>query len=103
MIICIIEFGVKPGKEEANTALGNALLPNLENIDGFISKETFESRSNPGKLISLSYWRDQDSLDRWNADRDHMKSKILGIKEIFSYYKIVISQMIKERNWESSK
>ncbi|MHA1536610.1 MAG: antibiotic biosynthesis monooxygenase family protein [Alphaproteobacteria bacterium] len=101
MIACIIEFGIKPGMEARNQEMVELLLSQMHRIDGFISKETFDSRNNPGKVITLSYWRDEAALAGWNEDADHRKAMALGVKEIFSHYQIQISEVSRERQWQA--
>lgn len=47
------------------------LKPELEKIDGFISVERFESLYEPGKLLSLSFWRDEEAVAAWRNQAEH--------------------------------
>ena len=62
MLMCVIEFGTLPGMDERNRALVAELMVEARKNDGFISKEAFTSRDNPGKVITISYWRDEEAL-----------------------------------------
>lgn len=99
MLACLIEFGVVPGKEEQNQALVKDLLVEAGTIDGFISKESFTSRDTPGKVITLSYWKDADSLRAWMRNAEHRKAIPLGKKELFTHYTIQIADITSERTW----
>lgn len=101
MIACTIEFGVKSGKEEKLKDVLENLLSQMHRIDGFISKESFDSRNNPGKVLTISYWRDEDALEGWNNDPDHREAMHLGIKELFTHYNIQISKITRARNWQA--
>ena len=57
MIVCVIEYAVEPGMEARNIEMVQMLLPVVAEIDGFISKETFDSRNNPGKILTISILR----------------------------------------------
>ena len=43
----------------------------LQGIDGFISIERCESLAEPGKLLSLSFWRDEAAVAAWRARPHH--------------------------------
>ena len=55
MMAVIFEVQPAPGQQDAYLGAAAALRPLLEQIDGFISIERFESLSEPGKLLSLSF------------------------------------------------
>lgn len=99
MLVCLIEFGTAPGKEEQNRALVKELLVEARTIDGFISKESFTSRDTPGKVITLSYWKDADSLRAWMRNAEHRKAIPLGKKELFTHYTIQIAEITSDRTW----
>ena len=61
MIAVIFEVWPRPERRGVDPDVAAALRPELEAMDGFISVERFESLSEPGKLLSLSFWRDESS------------------------------------------
>lgn len=95
MIACIIEFGVRPGMEAEHQRLLAQLMAKVATIDGFVSKEAFQSRSDPAKVITISMWRDEAALARWNADPDHQAAMAAG-KTIFSHYRIQIAEIRRD-------
>ena len=99
MLVCLIEFGVVPGKEEYNRALVAELMVEAKTIDGFISKEAFTSRDNPEKIITISYWKDADSLRMWMRNSEHRKAIPLGKKELYTHYTIQIAEITSEKHW----
>ncbi len=100
MIVCIIEFGVRPGMEQKNIDMVRELLVEVATMDGFISKETFDSRNTPGKLLTVSYWRDEESLHAWMRNGVHLKAIPLGKREIYSYYNIRVAAVERENIWQ---
>ena len=100
MLVCIIEFGTLPGMEERNKALVTELLVHARRLDGFISKESFTSRDTPGKVITLSYWRDAASLQAWMHDPEHRKAIPRGRSELFSHYTIQIAEITSDKQWQ---
>ena len=73
-------FEVLPAEGHAKDYFEAAanLKPMLEKIDGFISVERFESLANPGKYLSLSFWRDENSVKAWRNTAEHRMTQDLG-------------------------
>lgn len=99
MIACIIEFAIRPGVEERRDQLVRELMEAVVTVDGFISKETFESRDKPGKLITLSYWRDADGLRAWMKHPAHARNVVVGKRSVFSYYRIQVASVTRDIDW----
>lgn len=99
MIACIIEFIIRPGAEGRRDQLVRELMEAVVTVDGFISKETFESRDKPGKLITLSYWRDADGLRAWMKHPAHARNVIVGKRSVFSYYRIQVASVTRDIDW----
>ena len=101
MLVCVIEFGTRPGMEERVAALLAELLVEAGKIDGFVSKESFVSKNRPDKTISLSYWRDDAALDAWMANAAHRRAIKTGNEELFSHYTIQIARVVREKSWDA--
>ena len=65
-----------------------ALRHILERIDGFISIERFESLTEPGKILSLSFFRDEAAVAAWRKTEDHRRAQGAGRSEIFANYRL---------------
>ncbi len=91
-------FEVQPHQERKNQYLELAaeLRPLLEQIDGFISIERFESLSTPGKLLSLSFWRDEQAVKSWRNLEQHRNTQNLGRNEVFQDYRLRIAGVIRD-------
>lgn len=91
-------FEVVPHPERRGVYLDTAahLKPLLEKIDGFVSVERFESRTHPGKWLSLSYWRDAEALAAWRRDPDHVKGMAAGKRDVFADYRIVVAAVERD-------
>ena len=59
MIAVIFEVEPSPGRTDDYLEIAASLRPMVEDIDGFISIERFQSLVNPEKILSLSYWREK--------------------------------------------
>ena len=100
MIAVIFEVAFKPGKFDDYYELAMSLKPEAEKIDGFISVERFASTTTQGKYVSISYWRDEDAVAQWKADLKHKAAQDKGKAEIFSDYRILVTEVIRDYGLE---
>jgi heme-degrading monooxygenase HmoA len=96
MIAVIFEVWPAEGQRQDYLDIAADLRPLLEEIDGFISIERFESLSNPGKILSLSIWRDEESVRRWRNLEEHRKVQAAGRASIFADYRLRVAQVIRD-------
>jgi heme-degrading monooxygenase HmoA len=91
-------FVVQPRQERWNDYLDLAkyLKPKLEAVDGFIHNERFESKRTPGRLLSLSTWRDEKSVIRWRTQGEHHGVQQKGRFEIFEDYHLRVGEIIHD-------
>ncbi len=78
MIAVIFEVWPASGRKDDYLAIAATLRAELEKIDGFISVERFQSLTDPDKLLSLSFWRDEDAVQRWRNEVHHRESQAAG-------------------------
>jgi heme-degrading monooxygenase HmoA len=90
MYAVIFEVEPKEGRRNDYLEIAAALRPELDKIDGFLSIERFESLTNKGKLLSLSFWRDEAAVMRWREQLDHRAAQAKGRAEIFADYRISV-------------
>jgi heme-degrading monooxygenase HmoA len=96
MIAVIFEVWPKPERRQAYLDLAADLRRHLETIDGFVSVERFESLSEPGKLLSLSFWRDEAALDTWRNLAEHRQAQAQGRDAIFADYRLRVAGVIRD-------
>jgi len=77
-----------------------ALRPRLERIEGFISIERFQSLSDPGKILSLSFWRDDTAIAEWRRVEAHRAAQARGRGELFADYRLRIAAVIRDYGME---
>jgi heme-degrading monooxygenase HmoA len=99
MIACIIEFDVKPGRDEDRARLLAELFVEIRRLPGFVAKETFEDVDRPGRRITISYWQDADALRDWMRNAAHRRAISQGKRDIFSHYNIRIATIERETDW----
>jgi len=96
MIAIIFEVFPAEGKRSAYLDHAATLRPLFENMDGFISVERFESLTTPGKLLSLSFWRDEAAVAAWRNDPAHRKAQAMGRKGMFADYRLRVVSVIRD-------
>ena len=96
MIAVLFEVEPSPGRRDEYLALAAALKPELERIDGFISVERFESLATPGKLLSLSFFRDEAAVAAWRNRPGHRATQAKGRGGVFSDYRLRIAAVIRD-------
>lgn len=91
-------FEVRPTDEGRQRYFDIAaeLRPLLADIDGFISIERFESLSEPGKFLSLSFWRDEAALAEWRKLEPHRAAQARGRDELFADYRLRVAGVIRD-------
>jgi heme-degrading monooxygenase HmoA len=72
------------------------LRPLLDEIDGFISIERFESLSEPGKILSLAFWRDEKAVETWRQLKKHRAAQSYGREKAFKDYRLRIAGVIRD-------
>lgn len=96
MIAVIFEVLPKGGRRETYLGIAAHLRPQLNEIDGFISIERFESLSEPGKILSLSFWRDESAIQAWRRSEEHRSAQAAGRADIFVEYRLRIAGVIRD-------
>src|SRR5580698_3684826 len=96
MIAVIFEVWPKPEHKQQYLDLAAELKPILQTIDGFISVERFESLTEPGKILSLSFFRDEAAVAAWRNVEDHRRAQAKGRGGVFRNYRLRIAGVIRD-------
>ena len=96
MIAVIFEVIPAPGRRQEYLDIAAGLRPALENMDGFISIERFESLTDPGKVLSLSIWRDEEAVKRWRQFEGHRLAQAKGRGGIFADYRLRVASVVRD-------
>ncbi len=96
MIAVIFEVQPHPEFKHEYLEIAASLRPLLEQIDGFISIERFESLSTPGKILSLSFFRDETAVHAWRSLEQHRGAQAKGRTKIFDDYRLRIAGVIRD-------
>ncbi len=96
MIAVIFEVVPHPDQRDAYLAAAAGLRAQLEAMDGFVSVERFESLNQPGKLLSLSFWRDEEAVRRWRNMPDHRQVQRAGRDHVFAGYRLRVAAVLRD-------
>src|SRR5262245_16413445 len=96
MIAVIFEVWPKGERKQEDLDLAAALRPSLEKIDGFISIERFESLTEPGKILSLSFFRDEAAVQAWRNLAAHRSAQAKGRAGVFANYRLRVAGVIRD-------
>lgn len=96
MIAVIFEAWPHPDRRDEYLDLAAALRPRLAEIDGFLSIERFESLSEPGKLLSLSFWRDEAAVAEWRRVEAHRRAQARGRGGVFTQYRLRVAAVARD-------
>jgi heme-degrading monooxygenase HmoA len=96
MIAVIFEVLPCAGHRQEYLDAAARLRPELERIDGFLAIERFESLSQPGKILSLSFWRDEEAVRAWRNHGLHRETQALGRERVFDDYRLRVASVMRD-------
>lgn len=96
MIAVIFEVQPQQGQRQTYFDTAAELRTQLERIDGFISIERFESLSQPGKILSLSFWRDEAAVAQWRNLESHRRAQAQGRGGVFADYRLRVAHVVRD-------
>ena len=96
MIAVIFEVVPAEGQRDTYLDIAAGLVPHLREMDGFISVERFQSLADPGKLLSLSVFRDEAALEQWRSLEAHCAAQKAGRDTLFADYRLRIASVMRD-------
>lgn len=96
MIAVIFEAVPLPDRTDAYLDAAAHLRPLLAQVDGFISIERFQSLGEPGKILSLSFWRDEEAVRQWRNLEAHRRVQDAGRRAVFADYRLRVAQVLRD-------
>jgi heme-degrading monooxygenase HmoA len=96
MIAVIFEVRPHPGRQQEYLDTAASLRPLLAGIDGFVSVERFQSLTEPDKILSLSFWRDEEAVRRWRSLEAHRAAQAAGREDIFAAYRLRVASVLRD-------
>ena len=96
MFIVVFEVHPRPEHRESYLQVAARLKPALTACDGFLENERFTSSDDDGKVLSVSTWRDEQSLIRWRSHGDHRRAQEQGRAGLFENYRLRVGEILLE-------
>jgi heme-degrading monooxygenase HmoA len=96
MIAVIFEVTPARDRTQEYLDLAASLRPELERFDGFISIERFSSLTTEGKILSLSFWRDEEAVQRWRNFERHRLAQARGRSGVFLDYRLRVAAVVRD-------
>jgi heme-degrading monooxygenase HmoA len=96
MIAVIFEVWPAEGRKQTYLDIAANLKPELERIDGFISIERFQSLTDETKLLSLSFWRNEEAVKAWRNVEHHRQAQAAGRSGVLRDYRLRVAAVIRD-------
>jgi heme-degrading monooxygenase HmoA len=96
MIAVVFEVRPRAGCLEKYLEIASTLRKELETIDGFVSIERFQSLNEPDKVLSLSFWRDERSVEQWRRRSAHRDAQARGRETLFEDYRLRVARVLRD-------
>lgn len=96
MVAVLFEVMLADGMQERYLEMAGRLRPLLEQIDGFISVERFQSLSTPQKLLSLSFWESEQAVRAWREQEEHRQAQQQGRDGWFADYRLRVVSVLRD-------
>lgn len=96
MIAIIFEVWPDPDHKGEYLDIAASLKADLEQVEGFISVERFESLTTPGKILSLSFFADDDAVGRWRMSHAHREAQSAGRDGVFTDYRLRVASVLRD-------
>ena len=96
MVTVIFEVWPHPEHRDGYLNWAAELKEELVRMEGFLSIERFQSLTDPGKLLSLQFWRDEECLARWRNLEAHRAAQSAGRRTMFKEYRLRIAEVVRD-------
>lgn len=96
MIAIIFEVTPAEGRKQAYLDIAATMRPLVEQVEGFISVERFQSLTNPDKLLSISFFEDEAAVDRWRQLEKHRAAQEAGRGGLFAGYRLRVAHVLRD-------
>lgn len=96
MIAVIFEVIIAEGRKDEYLDIAALMRPLIDEVEGFISVERFQSLTNPDKLLSLSFFEDEAAVERWRQLAGHRNAQSKGRAGVFSDYRLKVTHVLRD-------
>ena len=103
MIAVLFELQPGPGARQAYLDTAAGLRPLLEQIDGFVSIERFQSLADPDRILSLSFWRDEEAVRQWRNLEPHRLAQEAGRERLFADDRLTVVEVLRQSGMQDRR
>lgn len=96
MIAIIFEVIPAEGRKQDYLDIATEMRPMVHEVEGFISVERFQSLTNPDKLLSISFFEDEEAVTRWRKLTAHRGAQAKGRAGLFSDYRLKVCHVLRD-------
>ncbi|SFE49082.1 antibiotic biosynthesis monooxygenase family protein [Roseivivax sediminis] len=96
MIAVIFEVSPAEGRQDEYLDIAAQMRPMIEEVEGFLSVERFRSLSDPDKLLSISFFEDEEAVERWRRLAAHRGAQAKGRGGVFADYRLKVCQVLRD-------
>jgi heme-degrading monooxygenase HmoA len=96
MVTVIFEVWPHPEHKDGYLNWAAELKEELVKMEGFLSIERFQSLTEPDKLLSLQFWRDEHCLAAWRNKEAHRAAQSAGRQTMFREYRLRIAEVVRD-------
>ncbi|WP_102107840.1 antibiotic biosynthesis monooxygenase family protein [Oceaniglobus roseus] len=96
MIAVIFEVEPAEGRRDEYLDIAAAMRPMVDEVEGFLGVERFQSLTNPEKLLSLSFFEDEDAVARWRTLHAHRSAQAKGRGGVFAGYRLRVAHVLRD-------
>ncbi len=96
MIAVIFEVIPAEGRKDEYLDIAAAMRPMVEEVEGFLSVERFQSLTDPDKLLSLSFFEDEAAVERWRQLSAHRRAQEKGRGGVLSDYRLRVAHVLRD-------
>lgn len=96
MVTIIFEVWPHPEHRDGYLNWAADLKNELLKMEGFLSIERFQSLTDPDKLLSLQFWRDEECLARWRQLEAHRAAQSAGRSTMFREYRLRVAEVVRD-------
>ena len=96
MIAVIFEVEPRESGRDSYFEIAGELQRDLEQVDGFLSIERFQSIAAPHRFLSLSFWRDEAAVAAWRSHPPHQRAQQRGREALFEDYRLRVAEVVRD-------
>jgi len=93
----VIFTSVRAEGDRGYVQMASRMVELARKQEGFLGVES--AREEIG--ITVSYWRDRESIERWKVDAEHRIAQKYGKEKWYAAYRIRIAKVEEEKRFES--